>query len=177
MTSSMLQYYLSHLYMQFENNYYQIRLLRRKINEIVCLWITWFLRSMNQSQTPIFVEAMCTLLLGIQETLVPVFLVCVYSNTSFHVYEILNRYIYRINSFKIHWLTAHVWQIGHLFYPCSFTVLDAPNMEFLFGLDMLRKHQVIAWIVFELDHLIWLITPHAFSLSYPVHDWPKRQCS
>jgi len=43
------------------------------------------------------VEAMCTLLLGIQETLVPVFLVCVYSNTSFHVYEILNRYIYRIN--------------------------------------------------------------------------------
>ncbi|XP_039788641.1 protein DNA-DAMAGE INDUCIBLE 1-like isoform X1 [Panicum virgatum] len=32
-------------------------------------------------------------------------------------------------------------KIGHLFYPCSFTVLDAPNMEFLFGLDMLRKHQ------------------------------------
>jgi hypothetical protein len=29
------------------------------------------LRWMNQSQTPIFVEAMCTLLLGIQETLVP----------------------------------------------------------------------------------------------------------
>ncbi|RLM78565.1 DNA damage-inducible protein 1 [Panicum miliaceum] len=32
-------------------------------------------------------------------------------------------------------------KIGHLFYHCSFTVLDAPNMEFLFGLDMLRKHQ------------------------------------
>jgi DNA damage-inducible protein 1 len=32
-------------------------------------------------------------------------------------------------------------KIGHLYYPCSFTVLDAPNMEFLFGLDMLRKHQ------------------------------------
>lgn len=32
-------------------------------------------------------------------------------------------------------------KIGHQFYPCSFTVLDAPNMEFLFGLDMLRKHQ------------------------------------
>jgi hypothetical protein len=30
MTSSMLQYYLSHLYMQFEDNYYQIHLLRRK---------------------------------------------------------------------------------------------------------------------------------------------------
>lgn len=34
-------------------------------------------------------------------------------------------------------------KIGHLFFTCSFTVLDAPNMEFLFGLDMLRKHQCI----------------------------------
>ncbi|KAK2982291.1 hypothetical protein RJ640_004936 [Escallonia rubra] len=32
-------------------------------------------------------------------------------------------------------------KIGTIFYPCSFMVLDAPNMEFLFGLDMLRKHQ------------------------------------
>ncbi|WOH00800.1 hypothetical protein DCAR_0520175 [Daucus carota subsp. sativus] len=32
-------------------------------------------------------------------------------------------------------------KIGSIFYPCSFLVLDAPNMEFLFGLDMLRKHQ------------------------------------
>ncbi|CAN6450432.1 unnamed protein product [Victoria cruziana] len=32
-------------------------------------------------------------------------------------------------------------KIGHVFYPCSFMVLDSPNMEFLFGLDMLRKHQ------------------------------------
>ncbi|KAI3986807.1 hypothetical protein MKX01_039781 [Papaver californicum] len=32
-------------------------------------------------------------------------------------------------------------KIGDVFYPCSFMVLDAPNMEFLFGLDMLRKHQ------------------------------------
>jgi DNA damage-inducible protein 1 len=32
-------------------------------------------------------------------------------------------------------------KIGNIFYPCSFMVLDAPNMEFLFGLDMLRKHQ------------------------------------
>ncbi|GER32472.1 DNA damage-inducible protein 1 [Striga asiatica] len=34
-------------------------------------------------------------------------------------------------------------KIGNIFYPCSFVVLDAPNMEFLFGLDMLRKHQCI----------------------------------
>ncbi|KAL0006388.1 hypothetical protein SO802_013949 [Lithocarpus litseifolius] len=32
-------------------------------------------------------------------------------------------------------------KIGNIFYPCLFTVLDSPNMEFLFGLDMLRKHQ------------------------------------
>ncbi|CAH9064014.1 unnamed protein product [Cuscuta epithymum] len=32
-------------------------------------------------------------------------------------------------------------KIGAVFYPCSFLVLDSPNMEFLFGLDMLRKHQ------------------------------------
>lgn len=32
-------------------------------------------------------------------------------------------------------------KIGVNFYPCSFLVLDSPNMEFLFGLDMLRKHQ------------------------------------
>ncbi|KAH1032419.1 hypothetical protein J1N35_044593 [Gossypium stocksii] len=34
-------------------------------------------------------------------------------------------------------------KIGEIFYPCSFLVLDSPNMEFLFGLDMLRKHQCI----------------------------------
>ncbi|KAJ9568054.1 hypothetical protein OSB04_004020 [Centaurea solstitialis] len=34
-------------------------------------------------------------------------------------------------------------KIGNNFYPCSFVVLDSPNMEFLFGLDMLRKHQCI----------------------------------
>lgn len=32
-------------------------------------------------------------------------------------------------------------QIGTNFYPCSFTVLDQADLEFIFGLDMLRKHQ------------------------------------
>lgn len=32
-------------------------------------------------------------------------------------------------------------KIGRNFYPCSFTVLDQPDLEFIFGLDMLRKHQ------------------------------------
>ncbi|KAH8948893.1 hypothetical protein BDL97_10G001500 [Sphagnum fallax] len=32
-------------------------------------------------------------------------------------------------------------KIGTNFYPCSFTVLDQPDLEFIFGLDMLRKHQ------------------------------------
>ncbi|THG03281.1 hypothetical protein TEA_028378 [Camellia sinensis var. sinensis] len=34
-------------------------------------------------------------------------------------------------------------KVGNVFYPCSFVVLDSPNMDFLFGLDMLRKHQCI----------------------------------
>ncbi|XP_047315938.1 protein DNA-DAMAGE INDUCIBLE 1 isoform X2 [Impatiens glandulifera] len=34
-------------------------------------------------------------------------------------------------------------KIGNVFYPCSFLVLDSPNMDFLFGLDMLRKHQCV----------------------------------
>uniref|UniRef100_A0A0D6R3V1 DNA damage-inducible protein 1 n=1 Tax=Araucaria cunninghamii TaxID=56994 RepID=A0A0D6R3V1_ARACU len=32
-------------------------------------------------------------------------------------------------------------KIGTVFYPCTFTVLDSPDLEFIFGLDMLRKHQ------------------------------------
>ncbi|XP_024400320.1 protein DNA-DAMAGE INDUCIBLE 1 isoform X1 [Physcomitrium patens] len=32
-------------------------------------------------------------------------------------------------------------KIGRNYYPCSFTVLEHADIEFIFGLDMLRKHQ------------------------------------
>jgi len=46
-------------------------------------------------------------------------------------------------------------KIGTQFYPCTFTMLDSPNLEFIFGLDMLRKHQVS---MFPLSiHFFWLV--------------------
>jgi DNA damage-inducible protein 1 len=32
-------------------------------------------------------------------------------------------------------------QVGQVFLPCTFTILEEQSMEFIFGLDMLRKHQ------------------------------------
>ena len=32
--------------------------------------------------------------------------------------------------------------IGDEFYNCSFTILDQQGVDFLFGLDMLKRHQV-----------------------------------
>jgi DNA damage-inducible protein 1 len=39
---------------------------------------------------------------------------------------------------------VHIAQlkIGGTFFNCSFTVLDQPDMDFLFGLDMLKRHRV-----------------------------------
>lgn len=33
-------------------------------------------------------------------------------------------------------------KIGNSFFPCSFTILENQGMEFLIGLDMLKRHQV-----------------------------------
>lgn len=54
-------------------------------------------------------------------------------------------------------------QIGKNFYPCSFTVLDQPDLEFIFGLDMLRKHQVR-----DLDQLMCLTCFYTFSSWHSV---------
>jgi hypothetical protein len=34
-------------------------------------------------------------------------------------------------------------QVGRSFYPCTFTVLEKNDMDFLFGLDMLKRHQCV----------------------------------
>ena len=34
-------------------------------------------------------------------------------------------------------------KLGHVYLQCSFTVLDQDDMDFLFGLDMLKRHQCV----------------------------------
>lgn len=52
-------------------------------------------------------------------------------------------------------------------------VLDAPNMEFLFGLDMLRKHQVTS-LCFQFFSIVLKISECRFCLA--VHNWFEREC-
>lgn len=41
-----------------------------------------------------------------------------------------------------HPLNLSLPQVGQAFFPCTFTVLENDDVDFLFGLDMLKRHQV-----------------------------------
>lgn len=44
-------------------------------------------------------------------------------------------------------------------------VLDSPNMDFLFGLDMLRKHQVAFYAVLDLKLMVEIVVEQISSPS------------
>jgi len=66
-----------------------------------------------------------------------------------------------------------------IYFTLVFLVLDSPNMEFLFGLDMLRKHQVPS-LVAILDIITFRNYTKLLFLSMSfmslVYNWFERKC-
>lgn len=42
-------------------------------------------------------------------------------------------------------------KIGNRYFPCSFTIVESDNLEFLIGLDTLRQHSVCFFLSFFLS--------------------------